>query len=456
MNTGNRFESGVQEQSEQSSQPYSPEIPGRNRLQKGLGLVMAIAVLGAGGYFAEEKLSHGPTSPGQSILENLHETIPLGDIQTAFNIAGQRLLQTAKTLPTGIFPYSTDNKGNWKLREGPKGWIAGFFPGSLWLMYEQTGKEMWKQEAETWTYPIKSKTAGERDHEIGLVFIPSYGNGYELTKSEAYKKALLDTAATQASKYNSQVGAIGSVIEGSNNSSFRVVLDNIMSLELLFWAAKNGGDRTDYNIATQHALTVMNNFVRPNGSVYHDANFDPITGKLERRYNDQGYSDTSTWSRGQAWALAGFTMAYQATGNPQFLDTAQKTADYFINNLPSDYVPYWDYQAPNIPEAPRDSSAAAIAASYLLELSTLDPKPSQQEKYFVAGQNILASLISPRYLAKKGDAILAHATQNMGAQSYDTGLVYGDYYLLQALERYEKITARPSARQSSLQIGLSR
>lgn len=267
----------------------------------------------------------------------------------------------------------------------------------------------------------------------------SYGQGYRLTKDSAYRDILVTSARSLASRYSDKVGAIKSW-DGSS-TEYKVIIDNMMNLELLFWAARNGGDAAWKTMAISHATKTAENHVRPDGSTYHLVTYDPATGAVKSRTTVQGYSNTSTWSRGQAWALYGFTIAYRETGNALFLDTARKTADYYISHLPSDSVPYWDFQAPGIPNEPRDTSSAAIAASGLLELSRHDPDAARKSTYRTAATTILTSLSSASYLSEgtSYQSILLHGTQNKNNGNYDTGIVYGDYYFIEALLKLSRM-----------------
>ena len=214
----------------------------------------------------------------------------------------------------------------------------------------------------------------------------------------------------------------------------------MMNLELLFWAAKNGGTKDMYDAAVSHAVKSMQNHVRTDGSTYHVVSYDSITGTVDRFDTYQGYSKTSTWSRGQAWAIYGFTMVYRFTKEERFLETARRAADYFVKNLPDDYVPYWDFQAENIPDEPRDASAAAIAASGLIELSQYVQDGSAAKKYWNTAHSILLSLCTPVYNAKgtPSRGLINHCVTSKPADSeIDVSLIYGDYYFIEALFRYQ-------------------
>src|SRR2546421_1019151 len=267
------------------------------------------------------------------------------------------------------------------------------------------------------------------------------------TLTDSFRQVALTAAGSLATRYSSIVGATRSWNNTSSDSptDFKVIVDNMMNLELLFWASKHGGDPGLATKALQHALTTAREHVRPDGSTYHLVVFDSGTGAVKRKQTVQGYSNSSTWSRGQAWGLYGFTMAYRETRDSRMLATARQVADYYIAHLPADKVPYWDFQAPGIPNEPRDSSAAAIAASGLLELSQLDPDGARSRQYLDVARATLASLSSPAYLAEgtASRSILMHGTANKPAGDYDRGLIYGDYFFLEALLRYRALAQGP-------------
>ncbi len=317
-------------------------------------------------------------------------------------------------------------------------WRIGFFPGCLWLAYRYSGDEALKSAAGQWTEalePVKDYTG---NHDLGFMIFCSYGNGYRLTGNEEYRRVILQAAKSLAARYNPKVGLIQSW-NANNRWKYPVIVDNMMNLELLFWASKNGGGKELYTIAETHALNTMKYHVREDGSTFHVVDFDPETGAVRAKNTHQGFADGSCWSRGQAWGVYGFAMSYRETKNPEFLKTARNLADYFISHLPEDKVPYWDFQAPGIPNEPRDSSAGAIAASGLLELSSLAGDDNAAEKYRRAALDILSSLCSSKYLGEgtKSPAILLHATGSRPHNSdVDVSLIYGDYYFLEAILRY--------------------
>jgi hypothetical protein len=335
------------------------------------------------------------------------------------------------------YPFRTRPDGTWAV-SGPNAWYSGFFPGCLWLIYQRTSSPTWRTWAQNWTAPIESQKSYTGDHNGGFRLFPSFGQGYRLTGNQAYRQVVLTTAQSIASRYNARVGCIRS--RGNiSDTDFQVVVDNMPTLETLFWASKNGGNRAWYDMAVSHALKTMQHHIRPDGGSYQLVGFNSNTGAVVYKMTRQGHSNESTWSRGQAWLIYGFTMCYRETRDSRFLQAARKTADYFIDRLPADRVPYWDFQAPNIPNEPKDSSAAAIAVSGLVELSTLDPDAAGRQKYLSAAQGILSSLTSRAYLSEgtNSSAVLQHGTYHKLENSYDTGLIFGDYYFIEAMLRYQ-------------------
>lgn len=356
-----------------------------------------------------------------------------------FQFAARQLEATTRAISTARYPKSTTSIGSWSTT-GASSWTSGFFPGSLWLMGEQSADPSWKTKAEAWQAGIESQKTNTSTHDVGFMIFSSFGNGYRLTGNDAYRQVVLTAARSLATRYSAKVGSIKSW-NGPTSADFRVIIDNMVNLELLFWASKHGGSSAWHDIAVSHALKTRENHVRADGSTYQIVNYDPTTGAVKSKGTKQGLNAESTWSRGQAWAVYGFTMAYRETGDARFLETARRTAEYFLAHLPADGVPYWDLELPRTVGEPRDSSAAAVAASGLLELSRLEPDARRGQSYLSAAKHILTSLSSPAYLAEgtTSKAILLHGTQSKPSGSFDTGLVYGDYYFLEALIRHQRI-----------------
>ena len=348
-----------------------------------------------------------------------------------------------------------DGQSDWNYRKVSKEeWCGGFWPGILWYDYEYTQDPKIKEEAEKFTASLKFLSEiPAYDHDLGFLVFCSYGNGYRLTGNPEYKQVIINTADSLSALFNPRVGTMLSwprnvKMFGGHNT----IMDNMINLEMLFWAAKNGGNPYLFDIAVAHADKTMKYHFRPDYTSYHVAVYDTLTGEFIKGVTHQGYSDDSMWARGQAWAIYGYTMAYRETKRQDFLDMAVHTADFWLNhpNLPEDGVPYWDFNAGQegyvpdwnyVPqmfeEMPRDASAAAITASAFLELSDY---VEGGEKYLQAAEHILQTLSSPAYLAEKGtncNFILKHSVGSIPhGQEIDVPLVYADYYYLEALLRY--------------------
>jgi unsaturated chondroitin disaccharide hydrolase len=357
--------------------------------------------------------------------------------------------QASKTLaslgsPTGSnYPLYGGETGTWKT-VGASSWTSGFFPGELWLLYQATGSQQWLTKAQAWTAPLASQATRTDTADVGFIIGTSFGNGYRLTGTSSYKTELLTAGASLATyRYNSTVGAVRSWSFGP--WSYPVIIDTMMNLGPLQWGAHNGGNPAWAGYAVKHAQTTANDLVRSNGSTFQLANFDPTTGALLSQGTYAGYSNSSTWARGEAWALYGFTQAYETSGNKAFLTTAEKVANWFVGHLPSDYVPYWDFNAPVTSTTPRDTSAAAIAADGLVMLSTV--AGALRPTYLSDAENILGSLSTSAYLGPAtGEAVLAHGTDTDGntviplaPAEVNTALIFGDYYFTEALLRLQDV-----------------
>ncbi len=337
-----------------------------------------------------------------------------------------------------------DSLSHWHCRKATKDeWCAGFWPGVLWYDYEYTQSPAIKEEAEKFTASLEflSRTPAY-DHDLGFLVFCSYGNGYRLTKNPAYKQVILDTADSLATLFNPRVGTILSWPREREprNWPHNTIMDNLINLEMLFWAAKNGENKYLYDIAVAHADKAMQTLFRPDYTSYHVAVYDTITGNLIKAVTHQGYQDESMWARGQAWAIYGYTMIYRETKDPKYLDFVQHVSDVYLKSLPEDYVPYWDFSAPGIPDAPRDASAAAIIASGLLELSTYLQSP-KAETYYNAAVKMLSSLSSDKYQSRESKpSFLLHSTGHWpNGSEIDYSIIYADYYYMEALLRLKHL-----------------
>lgn len=321
---------------------------------------------------------------------------------------------------------------------GAKDWTSGFFPGALWYLFEATRAPQWRDAADRYTVLLDSAQFDRTTHDLGFMLYCSYGNGLRLTGNESYRAVLRNGAASLSSRFHPEVGAIRSWDFGS--WSYPVIIDNMMNLELLFWAAREGGVPRYRDLAIAHADTTLKHHFRADGSTFHVVDYDPKTGRVLQRQTHQGIADSSAWARGQAWALYGYTLMFRETKDPRYLASAQKTATFIMTHprLPVDKIPYWDFDDPAIPAAPRDSAAAAVICSALLELSDYAPA-ADKARYLAFAAAQLRALASPTYLAEvgaNGGFLLMHATGNYPKKSeIDTPLNYADYYFLEAILR---------------------
>jgi len=322
-------------------------------------------------------------------------------------------------------------------------WTSGFFPGVLWYLYEETQNDSIRQYAEDYTWRVKDIQYTTNNHDVGFMLNCSFGNGYRLTGNEEYKKVLLQGAESLSTRFNPIIGCIRSWDWNEDIWQFPVIIDNMMNLELLTWASKNSDSVRYVNIAKSHADVTMKHHFRPDYSCYHVVSYDTISGLPEKKETNQGYAHESAWARGQSWALYGYTMMYRETKDSCYLEQAKNVAHFLMDHprLPEDKIPYWDFDAPDIPNALRDASAAAIMASALIELSQYTDGDFSRQCLSVA-ETQLKTLSSPEYLAEPGtncNFILKHSVGNYPVNGeMDVPLTYADYYYVEALVRYKK------------------
>jgi rhamnogalacturonyl hydrolase YesR len=317
-------------------------------------------------------------------------------------------------------------------------WTSGFFPGSLWYIYEFTGDEAVKQQAIKYTELLNPVREYRGTHDLGFMMNCSYGNALRLSPNDTIPAVLIQTADNLISRFNEEIGCILSWDFGHWN--YPVIIDNMMNLDLLFNASKLSGDPKYKEVAIKHANKTMPNHFRDNYTCWHVVSYNN-DGTVEMKETFQGKNHDSSWSRGQAWAVYGYTATYRETGDKTYLDFAVNIADMIMSKVTTDdAIPYWDYDAPVLEDTPRDASAAAITACGLLELSTFAP---EGQKYFDYAEKILKSLSSEQYLAAPGENqgfVLMHSTGSLAHGSeIDVPLNYADYYYLEGLQRYMKL-----------------
>lgn len=379
-------------------------------------------------------------------------------VKDSFDFAGRQLkyaftqIDSVNNVPSDgpsgrkpVSPRTIADDGSFKM-VASRDWTSGFFPGELWYMYEYTQDDFWKQKAQQFTAPIENQKTNGGTHDMGFKMYCSFGNGYRLTGDAAYRDILLQSAATLITRYKPAVGCIRSWDHNRDKWQCPVIIDNMMNLELLYWAFKETKDSVYYRIATNHARTTLKNHFRDNFSSYHVVDYDTISGNVRLKQTHQGYNDESAWARGQAWGLYGYTMCYRETQLPEFLNQAENIANYIFTHpaMPEDKIAYWDFDAPGIPNEPRDASAAAVMACAMYELSMYNADKAEQYKKWA--DTIVESLSKNYRAAQDGDYgfLLLHST---GARNFerDVPLVYADYYFLEALLKKAKLEKEGTA-----------
>lgn len=338
-----------------------------------------------------------------------------------------------------IYPRSINKEGAlWT--SNYKWWCSGFYPGSMWYVYEYTGDEKIKELALEYQAGLEPLRFRKDDHDIGFQLMCSYGNCLRLTEDQTCVPVLIDGANSLASRFDPEVGCTRSWSFGK--WSFPVIVDNMMNMELLLKAAELGGSDTLKNVALAHARTTMKNHFREDKSCFHLVDYNPETGEVVGKQTVQGLADDSAWARGQAWGLYGFTMVYRFCKEQDILDHAIAIAEYLLPRLPEDGVPFWDYDSAEIPNDVRDASAAAIMASSLIELSQY-VDAEKAERYLATAEKMIRTLASEEYLCAEGEDygfLLKHSTGNKNTDSeVDVPLTYADYYFLEALIRWSRL-----------------
>jgi hypothetical protein len=349
----------------------------------------------------------------------------------------------------GKLPYRTEPKGHDYIYTDPSWWSSGFFPGSLWIIYERVvehsiygnnlSKDQLLEYCKTWQAKVESQKHNKCTHDIGFLIMPSFGREYDLERSESSKNVIITAANSLITRWNEKVGLLRSwdSVESktykfiNKDTDFLVIIDNMMNLDLLYKATELSGDPTYAEIATNHAITTSKHHVRSNYSTYHLVVFDPVSGERKIGLTLEGYDHESTWSQGQAWAFYGYATVYKYTQRREFLELAEKLADYFVSRIEHDGTVYWDFDAPKPTDL--DTTAAAIACSGLLLICQLSPHCI--DKYREPVNRILRHLAKSGLADKTSDVILDHGAVDNGTLQLDRfvdhGLVFGDYYFLE-------------------------
>lgn len=366
-------------------------------------------------------------------------------IDRGMNVATEQALLMAEELKDqeGKLPKTIGKDG--KLETSNYGWwCSGFFPGELWYLYENNPTPKLKNYAEMYTDRVEPAKNMTNTHDLGFMLYCSFGNGYRITQNPHYMDVMITGAHSLATRYNPTICAIRSWDHNKDKWQFPVIIDNMMNLEFLNWIAEQTGDKQFEEITRSHADKTIEHHFRPDYSSWHVISYDTITGDPHAKHTAQGYSHESAWARGQAWALYGYTVMYRQMKDPAYLEQAKGIAAFIMNhpNMPEDKVPYWDFDAPEIPNTPRDASSAAIMASTFIELSQI-VQGELGKSYLDLAKEMLRSLSSPEYLAEVGTNeyfALKHSTGSLpGNSEVDVPLSYADYYYVEALLRLKKL-----------------
>jgi unsaturated chondroitin disaccharide hydrolase len=391
-----------------------------------------VALLSAVAVFLLVLLASGPAAAAPADFAS--------QVRATERRAAVRLAATERATPSDRFAYYTVGHA-WKYTS-VQGWAAGYAPGGLWLMYQMTGDAWWRRHASSRQTAIGEAPISSESLNLGALFFPSYARGFDLTGDPRFSAKVLEAAVATTGRYDSVVGAMRS----RAGDEFNVIIDSLVKSQLLWWAADHGGPASLRDIAYRHASTTARDFLRDDGSTWQIVYYDSVTGAVTLKTTSAGYGGQAMWSRGQAWAILGFAAAYRETGDDLFLQAARRVTDRYLAELPADMVPYWDFRDPAIPFAPRDSSAAAIAASGMIDLALSEPDAADRARYAAAARGTLASLMSPAY-ASHGDnpALLLHGTYSMPAGISDRGLAFGDAFFLEALLRLRRLRPEGTA-----------
>ncbi len=354
--------------------------------------------------------------------------------QQTFELAIEKYRVMLKSTTNYEFFPRTQNPKNALIYVNESDWTSGFYPATLWYMYEYSGDSLFLDRAQNYTASLENQKNNTKTHDLGFMMYLPYGNGLRATGNQQYPAIIEQSAISLGSRYHTTIGGTRSWDFG--NWQFPIIIDNMMNLELLFWATRHSGDSTYYHMAVSHADISMRDHYRDDHSSYHLVDYSKTTGQPIHKQTFQGYKDESSWARGQAWGLYGYVMCYRETGLVRYLNHAEKVAQYFIENLPEDFVPWWDFDLTGVSTEPRDASAAAIAASALIELA----RHTNNNYYLDIAKSIVESLSSDTYFDKNinvtGNLLLKHCTGHKPHNSeIDVPLIYADYYFIESLWR---------------------
>ncbi len=348
------------------------------------------------------------------------------------DFAGEQLRRLVENHPD-FFPMYTQN-GKWKHGgEAWTNWCEGFLGGQLWLLYQYSGDDYFREKAEHYSRLVEHRKTDRSVHDLGFLFWSTWKRWYDLTGDEAINQVVVEAGQTLAKRFKEKGGYLRSFV--ADESLF---IDIMMNVGIIFYAAQETDDEDLWDIAYQHCLTTRRYLVRGDGSTSHEGIFDLETGEFLRQSTHQGWRDDSSWARGLAWSLYGFGTVYSFTEDPRFLQTSQANAWYYMENTPDHGVPPNDWFEPE-PQHPYESSAAAIAASGLINLSRLVGDPALAKLYEEYALQIVDTLTEPEFLAidtPGWEGILKHGMYHeRKGLGVDESVMWGDYFFLEAVSK---------------------
>ncbi|MDO8733497.1 MAG: hypothetical protein Q7L55_13145 [Actinomycetota bacterium] len=387
---------------------------------------------------ASSSATSGPSKGTSVACPVISTELSPSQAEVAFGLAGRKLAAAAKG--SSRYPFGALTDQTRYVRTGPTAWTSGFFPGELWSMYQWTGDAKWLRQARKFTAPLIRVANDRGTHDLGFMIGVPMPLAMDLDPSAARQRAYLNAEITAAKslarRWNSRVMAIKSA---DYNGKWGVIIDSAMNAPLMIKVGQLLGPEGDALVyfGEQHMLTLAKQFIRDDGSTFHRMAFNPTTGALIGPIAGQGLTSTSsTWSRGQAWAINGFARSYELTGNPEFLKAAEATANYWMSRVPPGCVPAWDLDVSG-DRAPRDSSAAAIAASGMLTLAAHEPNTVSARTYTNYAKLTVGTLASPGWLNTntRNPGILLQQSLNVPADPRTGSYVWGDFYLLSSIDQ---------------------
>ena len=366
-------------------------------------------------------------------MTEFDDTAPLearAELALAF---AERQVRALITNHPDFFPLYTEN-GKWRHgREAWTNWCEGFLGGMMWIFARRGGDSFWRERAEHYSRLIEERQHDTTVHDLGFVFWSTWKRWFDLTGDEEIEARVIQAGQTMGLRFNEQGRYLRSFV--APESCF---IDIMMNVGIVFYAANRTGDADLLRKAIEHCLTTRRYLVRGDGSTAHEGLFDLETGEFLRQSTHQGWRDDSSWARGQTWALYGFGTAYRFSGDARFLDTAERCADFYIARTPAQGVPPNDWEEPS-PRVPVESSAAAIAASGLIQLATLTQDAERASAYESYARTILDTLLTSRFLAIRDpgwEGILKHGSyhERLGL-GVDESVMWGEYFFVEAHDK---------------------